>query len=1211
MTMGAEPVFRNRYEIDIWRKLTSASWRSEDAFNVWIGNLLERNETLDPHILVRAMGLAVEHDPDRCKDTVHRLVSRCRPSDSLPLFAAAGIFLDAGDADAAKETLSKARRGNLPVRHCMAARVALMENDPERAGAELSIAYCGDPAFPMIYDLAEELDPAGDWIHMRNIALIASGRNPIDNDAVDADSALGRLYGIYRSWSGGRRDEATDLLSSSAEFLAGDADFLLASARMSVDERDWHSAKDMYRRVLEARPDCAYIVRESAEAHFRGKDYERALELYRVAESIDPRSEETAWGLVHAYRACGMTAEAVQCAIGFLDTEDADMRSYKKCARLLHEWGYNDEALKVVHRMKINHPRDMEIGLLHSMIMMGKGQPNEALNIVKEVLHRNPDSVECRIQYADVLMRMGRLDRARKEVDRLLKADPADLRGLEFLLDLTLVQGDPEETISVCKRILEQEPMNRRVSGVLANTQVTIRSGRNGTTTRSLARSFADPTDLLDLAVTLMSDGRAEEVLDVCDEYERRFKADSRIKLLRGNAEYASGEYLRASAAYAAAAEADPTDPIAWHSKGMADEKLGDLDSAEEAFNRAVLIDLNESEFWVSRSVIQELKGDLSGAVESLNRVIELTPEASYALVRKGMILASMGRFDEALYFVKLAAVTDGSDTDILRVERDIHALASRTESSIGLSERILELDPEDSETVGFLAAAYISKGDRASAIAIVGKAVLDNPRSIPMLLEKKTVMERIGDFRAAISVCEGILDIQPDNRLVKADLAGLYENIGDREAADRLHAEMRSDEEMAALLRGRHAAVSRESGESSYQIAKSLLAAGDLQSSARMAERALASDPGDPRYVLLRSEIYAEAGDPRGAYTFLSEAIREGADAPAVHAAAGDLRAAADDHLGAVVHYRAALRLGADPFRTIVRMGEEYEKAEDYDSALDCFRQASRREPQNMVVRRHMVVCLLATGGIEEAVRNMDALYAVDRSAGTLALRTVMFAEMRDTDSVRVTYGQYARCDDRVPETDQMVIMAMDSVGLGRLHRRLSEAGASAREGPEVSDRVKRYAERILRKAYISGMALNDPDLATSLDMDPETAGTVLGYLSDISAYGDILPNTPEFERMEGLSVNAVVKGDCTGLSEDPVISLPCAYVAGRTRDADEAKRLVAYIYEAMTSEADAQTAESIGKVPAGIDGDTPVEEIVRRMGIGVYRARALKGRL
>ena len=124
MTMGAEPVFRNRYEIDIWRKLTSASWRSEDAFNVWIGNLLERNETLDPHILVRAMGLAVEHYPDRCKDTVRRLVSRCRPSDSLPLFAAAGIFLDAGDADAAKELLSKARRGNLPVRHCMAARVA-------------------------------------------------------------------------------------------------------------------------------------------------------------------------------------------------------------------------------------------------------------------------------------------------------------------------------------------------------------------------------------------------------------------------------------------------------------------------------------------------------------------------------------------------------------------------------------------------------------------------------------------------------------------------------------------------------------------------------------------------------------------------------------------------------------------------------------------------------------------------------------------------------------------------------------------------------------------------------------------------------------------------------------------------------------------------------------------------------------------------------
>ncbi len=952
--MGSEPVFRSRYEVDAWRRLSDGSWRDRNAFNNWIRVLLDRSGTADPHILVKAMETAVRLDPDGHAALVRRLADVRRPSDSLPLLTAASVLLDAGDTGAAEELLSAAGAGNQAVKHCIAARIAEAAGDRRKALTELRRAYCADPLHPQVYEIAGRIDPDGGWGHRRAIEELAAGGG--DDGPEDGESPLQRLHAVYRNWFAGDTDAATRLLTGSPEFIAGDAGFLLASARMSAAEQDWYSARTVYDRVLQARPGCLYVVREAAEAHHRGREHRRALELYREAESLDPASGETVWGLVHAYRARGMTAAAVQHIVTRLDSESSCLDEHYRYARLLLDWDHHEEALRIIRRLELNRPDDPATGILHSRAKLGLGQPSEALDIVRRLVRRHPRDADCRVQHADVLMRMGRTARARKELDRVLKADAGNLPARELLLDMALERGDHDEVIRICERILELEPVNRRVSGVLASTRVMMRNGRDISASRTLARSFADPADLMSLASSLMTEGRADEVLAICDEHGRRFRPDPRVDLLRGNAEYALGRYLQASAAYSAAAVLDPSEPIAWHSKGMADERCGDLDAAEEAFNRAVLLDMNEPAFWISRSVIQELKGDPPGAVESLNRVIELAPGSVYALVRKGMILAAAGRYDEALHFVRLAAATDAEGTGVLKAERDIHSLASQTAMLIEVSSRILERDPVDAETVGMLAAAHLSEGDRGRAVAVVSKAVAVSPRSVPLLLERKTVLERIGDLPGAIAACEAVLAIQPGNSAVRDDLADLHERIGDN---------------------------------------------------------------------------------------------------------------------GPVARLRRAF---------------------------------------------------------------------------------------------------------------------------------------SARSAERVHPRVKRQAERVLRRAHVSGMALDDPDLALALDIDCKAMAAVLGYLADIGDYGDIVPGAPGFERMETLSANAVIKGGCTGLEEDPLIPLPVAFVAGRARDADEAKQLVAYVHKAMTGE---PVTEGLRvRAPRKIDTGMPVDEIVRRTGLGVCRARALKHR-
>jgi hypothetical protein len=163
-----------------------------------------------------------------------------------------------------------------------------------------------------------------------------------------------------------------------------------------------------------------------------------------------------------------------------------------------------------------------------------------------------------------------------------------------------------------------------------------------------------------------------------------------------------------------------------------------------------------------------------------------------------------------------------------------------------------------------------------------------------------------------------------------------------------------------------------------------------------------------------------------------------------------------------------------------------------------------------------------------------------------------------------------------------------------------------------KVPDTVKRYAERVLRRAYISKLTLNDPDLVSALDIDEVTTKAIMAYLSDISEYGNIAPGTLEFERMEKLSLSAVARGNCTGVEKAPVMSRPCAYVAGGAKDADEAKLLVAYVYKVMSSRRSAKALPpELRKIAESTPKGAGVEDIMRASKIGVYQAKMVKDNL
>ena len=978
--MDRKPVFRDKFEASLWKRLTNDPGQSKRAEH-YIGvanSVIKHDGTISSAILTKLIESLYEIRANDFVEISNALLAKCRSNDCTPRLTLASMYVDMDMVDRAEVLVNEVRQGqNIPLISCVKAKIRIKRGDPAGAKKELMRARCSDPTYPLFYDLIKQIEPSEGWEHRRNIELLALGLGPIQCEETGTTSAE-VLYRIYKEWYRGDRDRATSLMIGSEEYKKKNSEYVLASARISMDEGDWHSAQRMYRALLSKSTNCIYIICEAAKAFYMGSDGDRALALYRDAEALDPASPMVIKGLIRTYSSRGMHEEAAQCILMFFNTENAYLDFYLEGAEILITASMYSDAVTVLDRVLISYPSDVKALILKSEAQRLNGNVNGAMVTILNAADGNPDDADVRLQKARLLFDTGKTDKAVKELSKAKSLGLDNVKVLEYCMGMAFNDKDTDEVMKLGKRILELEPGNVGAMNMISKASLIGKDEESYVKYKNMVLDDNRAENVINILYSLMAEERYDDVLKLCEEKDREYGKVPMVRRLRGNAEYHLGNYAAASTSFAFVAGAEPLDPVIWHSKGMADEGKGDLDRAEEAYNRAVLLDMDEPEYWISRSSIQDKKGDMEGAVGSLNKAIGLRPDNVSALVRKGMLFAKAKRFEESIYFMDMALHTDPGNLKILRMLRDVCFTSGDHMRAEECARMILAKDSADRGAVEAAIKILSASGKSSDAARLIDDSLGRDPNSIPLLIIKKEFNTFIGNNIEVIDACKRILNIQPDNDGIRTDLAEAYAATGDMGSANRMYLEL------------------KEKGNDVKEVQR------------------------------VESKI--------------------------VHA--------------------------------------EYRK--------------------------------------------------------------------------------------------------------------------------KTPDKIKRYSERVLRRAYISQFSLGDPDLMDAVDIDRQTVKEVMDYLGNIEEYGDIVPGTPEFERMERLSLNAIIKGGHDDLENDPVISIPCAYVAGGASDADEAKRLVAYVYKAMTVRVNTKSIPpELRKMAIGISKGTIVSEIMKKLKLGVYQARLIKSLL
>jgi len=429
----------------------------------------------------------------------------------------------------------------------------------------------------------------------------------------------------------------------------GDSYYDYCLSRQALYRHDFMAAIDYLRKAQEADPGSIELTLELARLHMDLDQPDEAARVARRAIELAPDSAEPREVLAQALLAVaqrdGSGDDEYKAALdawhAFLDREPDDADGWLNVAKLLMARGASDEALDALHRHLDLDPSSDEGVYLTAQVLMKLERYDEAQSLLEAASSKETTSPQFLLALSDVYERRGDLEDAVKTAARLLDMRVDPLRVHFMLARLNQKMGrhiDAFDHLSRMARIMDDRPAD---FSDVDRAEIQLRMIR-----------------------ALIQAGRTDEAIKYADAGARRFPADVRFTMRKGEALLLSDRGREAEKVFKTSMKDHPDDKDI---RGMV------------------------SDAYLSAGADREEAGDVAGAESHLRRSIELNPENSSALNYLGYMLADRGeRLDEAIGYIK----------------------------------RALQREPDNGAYLDSLGWAYFKKGDYAQSEAALESAV-------------------------------------------------------------------------------------------------------------------------------------------------------------------------------------------------------------------------------------------------------------------------------------------------------------------------------------------------------------------------------------------------------------------------------------------------------------------------------------------------------
>lgn len=329
---------------------------------------------------------------------------------------------------------------------------------------------------------------------------------------------------------------------------------------LSQDARQHSRALRWLYKTLRCMPSNPAVYRAIADIYWAKRQFDEALELYRLAACLNDKNEETAW----SYFLAAQHRQQTEKALRFL--KDRFTR-----------FGHNS--------------RFPAQTLFHALRQIGLNK--EAFEVLEKALEKRPADADLKIFVAEVKARFGVLDEARKLLNAAEKDAPRRtwLRTSAAVAEL---EGNLETSLANWREILQLEPLavdaHQNVAFLLAATE----SKKSAQTyLKEVVGRFPHHQALHKLLLEWMQDEEAKTVLPIIRhilEIDNR-DAWSHRELARWLMR--EKKFDEALTEVGTAYVLDPHDPVTFFTRGTILTEMNRQPEAAQAYSQAVTLSID------------------------------------------------------------------------------------------------------------------------------------------------------------------------------------------------------------------------------------------------------------------------------------------------------------------------------------------------------------------------------------------------------------------------------------------------------------------------------------------------------------------------------------------------------------------------------------------------------------------------------------------
>jgi TolB-like protein/Tfp pilus assembly protein PilF len=209
------------------------------------------------------------------------------------------------------------------------------------------------------------------------------------------------------------------------------------------------------------------------------------------------------------------------------------------------------------------------------------------------------------------------------------------------------------------------------------------------------------------------------------------------------------------------------------------------VQKASAAAARAIELDPNLAEAHVSLAgTMMNFNSDPAVAEKELQRAIELNPNYPTAHHWYALLLATLGRIDEAKREIRRAQQLDPLSLIINRTVGNVFFWAREYDQALEQFKRTLEIDPNFPPAHEDIAVIYGMKGRYEEAVQEINKAITLNGRLPHYVATLGCIDANSGHKDEALKMLKELLAREHTEYVSSADIALVYVALGDKEKA-------------------------------------------------------------------------------------------------------------------------------------------------------------------------------------------------------------------------------------------------------------------------------------------------------------------------------------------------------------------------------------------------------------------------------------------